>query len=402
MKRVNLVVVILFILGIALRIGGIGFAEQNSVYYELTKVAEGQAVPVVVHGAVYIYMHLLHLVYWVFGNKFVAGIWLQIVLQMASCGFLYGAVRKMAGAIPAVMMLGFVMLTPLGIHQTLNLSPELLSLLVFAIVLFVCAHCVCDGKGFVSGVIAGIFLAVACYLDITGIVLVIWTVMGILLKSKRFMRALLCMLSAVAGFMALMFVDAWVSSKAIGSVILAWWKLYAPERFAPSFLLSNGLLKIELLVLLVLIAIGIVSFWFVRKEEYTSVWVVPAIVLVLLQCFKMTTEEINGSILLYIFLSVWAGISAKRLFVRKTVETESAWQTGKLEAQLEAISREDERESNTEESVLEEEQPKVQFIENPLPLPKKHVKKVMDFDWNIDEESDDFDIDVDENDDFDI
>ena len=43
---------------------------------------------------------------------------------------------------------------------------------------------------------------------------------------------------------------------------------------------------------------------------------------------------------------------------------------------------------------------KVNYIENPLPGPKKHVKR--SFDFKIDKRKDDFDIDIDEGDDFDI
>ncbi len=47
-----------------------------------------------------------------------------------------------------------------------------------------------------------------------------------------------------------------------------------------------------------------------------------------------------------------------------------------------------------------EEQPKVELLENPLPLPKKHEKKVMDFD--VMKQKDDFDFALSENDDFDV
>ena len=46
------------------------------------------------------------------------------------------------------------------------------------------------------------------------------------------------------------------------------------------------------------------------------------------------------------------------------------------------------------------EQPKVELLENPLPLPKKHEKKVMDFD--VAKQKDDFDFALSENDDFDV
>ncbi len=401
-------VVILFVVGIALRIYCMGNVEQNSVYFELTKVAEDRTIPSVVHGAVYIYLQLLHLVYFVFGNKFMAGIWLQIVLQMFSGGFVYFAIRKMAGVIPALVMLGFLMLSPFGINQALILSPEFLFLFVFAIVLCVCAKCICDRKRFITCGVTGAFLSVACYLDIIGCVLVVLTVAGILLVKnpttdsvkKRLIAVLFCILSSVAGFIVLMAIDSFVSAKKIGSVIWAWCKIYTPSGFDFSVFMNSGIVSIELMILLIMIAIGIFSFWFVRRTEYAGVWVLAVLALLLLQCFGMTTEEVSGTMQLYIVLSVLAGISVKRLFARKTVEAGSVWEEGKLEAQLEAMSRD--VGENFEEPLSETEQPHVQLIENPLPLPKKHVKKVMDFDRELDEESDDFDVDVDENDDFDI
>ena len=46
-------------------------------------------------------------------------------------------------------------------------------------------------------------------------------------------------------------------------------------------------------------------------------------------------------------------------------------------------------------------QKKPRFIENPLPLPKKHVKREMDFDYKVLEADMHYDVEVDEEDDFD-
>jgi len=44
----------------------------------------------------------------------------------------------------------------------------------------------------------------------------------------------------------------------------------------------------------------------------------------------------------------------------------------------------------------------IKFIENPLPLPKKHVKKSMDYRFEPEPELMKYDIEVKENDDFDL
>lgn len=45
---------------------------------------------------------------------------------------------------------------------------------------------------------------------------------------------------------------------------------------------------------------------------------------------------------------------------------------------------------------------KVRLIENPLPLPRKHVKKAMDYKIDVSEEQMKYDREVPENDDFDL
>ena len=44
----------------------------------------------------------------------------------------------------------------------------------------------------------------------------------------------------------------------------------------------------------------------------------------------------------------------------------------------------------------------IQYIENPLPLPKKHVKKTMDYKFEPEEHLMKYDIEVSETDDFDV
>ena len=65
------------------------------------------------------------------------------------------------------------------------------------------------------------------------------------------------------------------------------------------------------------------------------------------------------------------------------------------------------KEPGTEETVQpEQEEPekleKPRFIKNPLPLPKKHVHKEMDYQYPVEEKDMKFDVEVDDNDDFDV
>ena len=66
----------------------------------------------------------------------------------------------------------------------------------------------------------------------------------------------------------------------------------------------------------------------------------------------------------------------------------------------EVISEKTVPEMRTEEMTIPK--PPVQLIENPLPLPKKHVKKETEFEYPVQEDKMEFDIEVDDTDDFDV
>jgi len=394
----GILVVLLLVAGIALRFVCIGNVKPESVYFDLAKIVEGQSVPVVVHGAVYVYLQLLHLLFWVFGNIFEAAIWLQIVMQMVAIIFVYFGVRKLAGTLSAVVVLGFSMLSPLGINHALFLSAESLFFLVFSITFYTCIRCINGNKGMIGSIVTGLLVAFACYLDIVGLVLLVFVIIGSLQQKRSNGNVLVCVISVVAGFGLLIWVDSLMSSKTLGSVLGAWWNLYIPGMFDLSFGRTYGYFSVEWLVLLLLVVIGIFSCLFLRKRGNLGLWAFSAIVLLGLQAFGMVTDEVTGRMELYILLAALAGNSIRALFVREAVSVEKVWEDGKLEVQLEAISQETSGGELEEISI----EPRVKFIENPLPLPKKHVKKVMDFDKELEAGQEKFDIEVAEDDDFDI
>ncbi|MDE7186715.1 MAG: hypothetical protein K2O13_04320, partial [Lachnospiraceae bacterium] len=75
----------------------------------------------------------------------------------------------------------------------------------------------------------------------------------------------------------------------------------------------------------------------------------------------------------------------------------------------EETGRAEEREKPEEVEPIEEKEepedipaPKPRFLENPLPLPKKHVHRQMDYQYTVEEQDMKFDVEVKEEDDFDI
>lgn len=108
----GLLFVCLIAAGIALRILNMQYAGESAAYYDAAMIKEGGSLPQVAHGAAYFYIQLLHLLFLILGNKWIAGIWLQVILQMAGCILMYLAVRKLSGAAAAFALAAFMMLTP--------------------------------------------------------------------------------------------------------------------------------------------------------------------------------------------------------------------------------------------------------------------------------------------------
>ena len=57
---------------------------------------------------------------------------------------------------------------------------------------------------------------------------------------------------------------------------------------------------------------------------------------------------------------------------------------------------------NMEKTANTQQNTNPRYIENPLPLPKKHVAKEMDYQYTVEEKDMKYDVEVSEDDDFDI
>lgn len=383
----SLVVVILFAAGCWLRVCGLFDANGGISYYEMAKVVGGQSVSVQAHGAVGVYLTLLHLVFSLFGNHYLAGIWLQVVLQMIAGFCFYRAVRKLVGVTASLVTLGFMMLGPLMLSSSLMLSPEMLFLAAYAAVLYLCSCCIKGKRGPVSCLLTGMAVSIVCYLDIMGISLLILLLVGLLRMdterecplSRRLRGMFFAVLGCCVGFALLILVQTFLSGMAFCNVLYGWWSLFTPDGFALPEMLDVSNLSVEMLCLLLSMIFGVFSFWRRNDRERQSIWICVAASVLLLQSFGMTTNELKGQLNLYILFAVLAGIGVADIF-----------------------SFPEEREEEMTETETEATESKVELIENPLPLPKKHVKKTLDYDLTDSSDKDDFDFDVADDDDFDI
>lgn len=429
--------VLLLVLGLVLRLKGLPAAGEQVMYFEAARVVEGQAIPQVVHGATYIYLLLLRGFFLFLGNKFSVGIWLQIVLQLVTALLLFFGVRKLAGSVAALVSLFFFSCSGFAVSEAVLLSPRALFLLLFVVGLNMLCACKRDRLSPFLFFLCGLWMGVIGNLDVSGLLLAVFGI-AIALSEWEIKPGGLRRTAAIAlffaggafGFGGAVWADAIISGKSVYSVVSAWLELYWPEAFQFSLGVNSNISFWGILIV-VLVICGVYSFWCDRSHERLSVWAAAFWVTAAAECFRIFVEELPGTMYLYLFFAVLAGVSVQECFMKEQTgltaentvapvkadgvkalkgETEDLTVREKtMQEKKDSISVEEKAEQEKKEDAAEKgtattpgEKKHTRFIENPLPLPKPHQKKVLDYDRHPPAGKEHYDYPVDDNDDFDI
>ena len=401
----GVIMVLLLAAGLVLRIMGLAHAAQDSAYFAYAKIAQGQTLPRLVHGMEYLYLELLHGLFFLVGNKLTAAYWLQILLQLFAVVLLYFAVRKLAGVLPACSMLAFVALSPGMQSEALTLSPRMFYLLLYALVLcflsFLLMNHIQAGKAWlIVGILGGILI----YLDILGMTLILFLA-GIFWvkpleeegkpgggaqKGKQFFSGLSGM---ALGLLESLIVDSFASGKAIDRIVMAVLGLYEPDL--PSLAVAAPVTGagMETVILLGVLSLGIFSFRCNSMTDEGAVFILASLAVALLWCFGMTTPEMDGRLMLYLFLTVLAGIGIQNFVKRRQLQevTEERPKEDEEQQNVQAASEKNEKGGEVVTVNVDGETREVKLLHNPLPVPKKHVRKALDYDIEV-ADDDDYDI----------
>ena len=132
-----------------------------------------------------------------------------------------------------------------------------------------------------------------------------------------------------------------------------------------------------------------------------------------LRSFPNRCQDISTWLIVVLVMSVFIGILCNMVFF--AVKKKKAGQAEENNKVLEEAAESPEEESDMEEThegyVTTADGRQIKLLDNPLPVPKKHVKREMRFDFDFEdegkkenpiEEKSDFDIEISENDDFDF
>ncbi len=471
------------VVGLLFRMEGVASANQGTIYYDMAKMTMGQDIPLVVHGAVYLYLQMLHGAFAIFGNHFAVGIWIQIILQMAALMIVFFTIRKLAGAMAALVSLGFGMCAPYMVGNSLMLSPEMLYFFLLAAAVSLIIKVYSRNLKPLLFLPMGAMIALFCYLDVSGLLLLIPAFVMIsccheTTKSVQKVKAVIFILVGVCfGFFFCILGDAFFSGASLMKVAGAWFQLYHPEGVRVPVVVEAQGVGSSNIVLLGFMIFGIFSFWQNPEQERMTICVLTAGVIILTASFGIFTNEMSGSFILYVTFIVLAGVGvgqcftlrpgqsvkadellgeewdsmeekhtmAEKLFPEEDSKKEDSTekvQSGKempsqeiTNFSVENFEEKDSKENSQSGEMLAgvitasnaiipnerkkrskkkevgkmreiildfDDEKAVKYIQNPLPLPKKHVKRVLEYSKDISYADEDFDHDITAGDDYDI
>lgn len=427
-----LIVVLIFSGGLIYRIL---FYLQNNMnevvlteYYHQATIKAGEDVSAMAHGASYLYALCLSFVFSFLGNKAEAAVWMQIFIQMLTILLSFFVVKKIAGSIPAYVVMAVFSFSSQYREHIFDMMPEdffffLYLLGLFIIISFVVEYCrqnLSVREMIVRAVFVGISMGVLVYLDAVSLTLLIFLAglfTGIRKRTKaeflsfRIPASLVTLVITSGGLtlMGLFSVDAYSGGFTISQAAGTWHRLYRNHLSADYVFYRSEQSMIECLILVLFAALLILAFWNRRNVQNATPWIC---MMLILAPTPLTTVGVLSYQVYSIFVwSVLAGIGLQQSFAWEPVPVQKPVSAVEGEAFVPALEPLPAVECGCPVPVIEnqiaasesepEPAPKPRFIENPLPLPKKHERREIDYLYDVAEDMMKFDFEIDENDDFD-
>lgn len=374
-------------------------------YYDMALVRAGETLEPLSHGAGYLYVMCTSAVCFFLGNRIASAVLLQAVIQMISIVSAYVVVRKTVGKLAACVVLVYLSFSGTYLSEMYNLSPE-----CFVFMLYMCGLLLitaylkdyCNNRfnkpmAVCGAVLVGLVTGILAYLDLKLIVLLVFLIA--LFTGKKITvpeekcvnngtgMSVITFLTAIVSCAAGLFIMSGMVSLYRGTGFIqgisGWASLYQ-QKFEVDVIHNFEQIRPELPVIaLLMIAASFLVFEYFRcrKEQNFMLWILACL---LIAPTPMFAAGIMSYPMIALFQwSVLAGAGLQNCIFGDKAEV--------VRAKIEEINA---------AAVPVEEKPR--FIENPLPLPKKHVKKEMDYQYPVEDKDMKYDVEVDEKDDFDI
>lgn len=384
------------------------FPESSMRFFDMAVVSDRGINMPMDQGISDLYVRLLSFVLSFLGNREVSAVFLQIILQVTGMVLIYAVTRKIAGRLPASIAFLYFALSRTCLDMLEYFDPEWLFFVLYmigmlAVVSFVKAYCAnrirkplaVIGAAAVGAVIGGL-----TYLDLLAASLLIVMMIAAVGKKNRaeeesvrntagvsiavILTAILA--CAVVWFGTIAMVSYMGGTNITGDVF--WNRLFACLGNS-YFYTSRKPYSYDLyLMAALIIPASFLAFEFFRsgREQNYMPWILLCVIAAPTP-MAVYGEHGYGVLSLYVW-AVLAGLGVQNCILGDKKKV--------MKAVIEEINTAVEKVEETEEPV------KTNYIENPLPLPKKHVAREMDYRYDVEEHNMKYDVEVPENDDFDL
>ena len=381
-----------------------------------------------VYGARVFYPYVLRALFIFVGNHGVAALWLQLFLFLAGSFLLYRGVRRLSGKAAGVFVFAVLMTVPLWVGTKETIAPLWLEFFLFGMGFYLTAvflgkHRDLEfagerGKGrkffdCIRPVLLGLFTAFVIYAGPFGILLtalglsVLWSLPeGGKTRTypSRLLLAFLLLAGIAGGLFLLCLVEACVCKETLFQVAETKWQLYGAQVGLHFPLTFTDRESVAFSVLAGGMFWGIFRFFFEPMEDSLSgmfFFFLAAAGVRTAGLFTPDEKEIWLLLVMAVCGAVCIGRSLMPFNVSKPEKTaENPGYEEKKEAAKEESAGEQriikekapqpQKKQEMQDKPERAEKPAVKYLDNPLPGPKKHVPKTMDYDITISDD-DDFD-----------
>lgn len=393
-------------------------SAQSMEYFDMAVATQQSDISLTDYSLNDMYVVLLSAVLSFLGNKVTSAVCLQIFLQITSLVLAYAVTRKLAGRLPACIAILYLACSLCCLDMLTVFGPEWLYIVFYLFVMLIaaefvkryCADDISRPLAIICAVAVGALIGVITYFDLTGVSLLVMILIAAVGKktesettvyynySKGMNAAVILSscISCVAIWHGAMYAAAYAKgTRFIADVTDRLWIYY---RYSDPFTNIQPYFLDAYLVGLLIVPASFLIFEFFRsgKEQNYIPWIILCLV-VAPTPLAMSGEHGFGVLSLYIW-AVLAGLGLQNCLFGGKAKV--------MQAVIEEINSEAETTEPTVEAhelgTMENQASKPRYIENPLPLPKKHVAREMDYQYDVADKDMKYDLFVSDNDDFDI
>lgn len=344
------------------------------------------------------YTALLSLCLRLFGNKTAVPVILQIVLQLGTFFLTFFAVERMAGKTAGLITCGFLVFMTTQITNISKADPAALQLFLYAFVLFTFTfyrnHIETDRLSWLRTLLWGLLAGLLYAYQGEFLAFILLTVTVLFEKkwenvTMKWCNITLSVLMSALGLLILLLVHAYSQNLSVAGYLVSFFQNRYSTVWNAGVLQNVG--NSPFLLVLVSAASFFVFTFCMEQDEKGHRFILPFFVMALSWFFLSEKQFSDRESLSFFFLAMItaAGISNFIFAVKaekKGVNMED--ETPKNPSEPETVKEDTARYQAMDDTV--------EFIENPLPLPKRHERKEMTYAFEPEEEMMHYDIEPEE------